>query len=638
MIRRDFRSGVVTLSEETEAGWVPVFDGSAENPSGREELHRHLESLLGVGEGAGWLRTGMVLRGDLGTLLDGAVWAWMAGDRSDEMDAVLEALRESRDRLAHTGEASEEDSGRDLLRLRREAVAWEQQAGQLQRLRVRLAEVEAQGVQAKAEVARHDEMLENLVRFEDLSRDRTRLERKLEKLREEQTRIRRQVEAVEAGKRKLEEEFADFLDAPGDVEECLQEWTESVARRRDLERDQERAQEAVRTLPVTRTRRNGALAAGAAGVVGWLACVGAGAMTAGFLLFPLFAAAGYGAVWYLDRNTERVRLSREQELVWLDSEREKVLQREREARTGLGALTRFAEPAALRREHKRYLEARAALERSRLAMESDRPLSEVVDAYESTFSNLQLLDTQTRDLVAQAPYLSGLDSDLSALAARREEARAERDRASARAETLEREAESLRVQAEEREADLAEPGRLAEDIAQLEERLREREETARALETASRVLQEVVESYREGHVGRVAERAGAIFARVSRGRYRELRLTGAMEPEVRETDGEWRRARELSEGARSQLFLALRLAAAQEIAGERGFPIVLDDAFRGWDDDRLAEAGRVLAEIAESGRQVIVLGSDPRLNSWGHAMLSLEVASPGSPDSSRHAA
>ena len=64
-----------------------------------------------------------------------------------------------------------------------------------------------------------------------------------------------------------------------------------------------------------------------------------------------------------------------------------------------------------------------------------------------------------------------------------------------------------------------------------------------------------------------------------------------------------------SEGTIDQLYLALRLAVAEELTPDA--PLVLDDALVRFDDQRLAKALAVLAEEADS-KQVVLFTCQSR--------------------------
>ena len=80
----------------------------------------------------------------------------------------------------------------------------------------------------------------------------------------------------------------------------------------------------------------------------------------------------------------------------------------------------------------------------------------------------------------------------------------------------------------------------------------------------------------------------------------------------------------MSRETRDQLHFAYRLALHEEVNGERALPLVLDEAFLGWDDERLARARELVESAVEGGYQAIVLGADPRLADWGHSVIFLD--------------
>ena len=81
-----------------------------------------------------------------------------------------------------------------------------------------------------------------------------------------------------------------------------------------------------------------------------------------------------------------------------------------------------------------------------------------------------------------------------------------------------------------------------------------------------------------------------------------LRCGSTGEPTLR--DPLWR-----SEGTTDQLYLALRLAVAQELTPDA--PLILDDAFVRFDNTRLQAALELLQEIAEE-KQVILFTCQSR--------------------------
>lgn len=118
-------------------------------------------------------------------------------------------------------------------------------------------------------------------------------------------------------------------------------------------------------------------------------------------------------------------------------------------------------------------------------------------------------------------------------------------------------------------------------------------------------LRWAIERHRRERQDPLLARAGGLFSRLTLGRYSDLRIDhdsttprllgiadgGAMAIDVDS----------MSEGTADQLFLALRLAAAeQSVAAGSRLPFLADDLFINFDDDRARAGFEVLAELAGS--------------------------------------
>ena len=141
-------------------------------------------------------------------------------------------------------------------------------------------------------------------------------------------------------------------------------------------------------------------------------------------------------------------------------------------------------------------------------------------------------------------------------------------------------------------------------------RIEQLERTYDALELAQRALSAATTELQRRFAPRISKRAQALFAKLTQGRYQritlgeDLSLSAATEDEDTLRPSQWR-----SDGTVDQLYLALRLAVAEELTPEA--PLVLDDAFVRFDDKRLAAALDVLKESAQS-KQVILFTCQSR--------------------------
>lgn len=127
-------------------------------------------------------------------------------------------------------------------------------------------------------------------------------------------------------------------------------------------------------------------------------------------------------------------------------------------------------------------------------------------------------------------------------------------------------------------------------------------------QAAARLAARAIERHRAAAQDPLVERAGALFAVASAGAFAGL---GADYDEAdrpvlvaRRADGERVKVDGLSEGARDQLFLSLRLALLERRAGEP-LPFIGDDILASFDDERTRHTLALLAEFGKT-RQAIV--------------------------------
>jgi hypothetical protein len=139
--------------------------------------------------------------------------------------------------------------------------------------------------------------------------------------------------------------------------------------------------------------------------------------------------------------------------------------------------------------------------------------------------------------------------------------------------------------------------------------LRECRERDRAA-VAGWVLREYVErETRDRDRPPVFHRARALFARITRGRYR-LDLSDAAPPEFRAIDTGTAAGcalDELSRGTRVQLLLAVRIAFIETMESGARLPLVLDEALGNSDDQRAEAIIDAVVELARDGRQIFFL-------------------------------
>ena len=151
---------------------------------------------------------------------------------------------------------------------------------------------------------------------------------------------------------------------------------------------------------------------------------------------------------------------------------------------------------------------------------------------------------------------------------------------------------------------------LKAQLKQVRGRIERLEETYAALEVAQKALSAATNELQRRFAPRIAKRAQELFGKLTGGRYEKFMLAEDLSIHVSAQEentlrpSQWR-----SEGTVDQLYLALRLAVAEELT--LNAPLVLDDAMVRFDDTRLATALNILSEMAEN-KQVILFTCQSR--------------------------
>ena len=155
-----------------------------------------------------------------------------------------------------------------------------------------------------------------------------------------------------------------------------------------------------------------------------------------------------------------------------------------------------------------------------------------------------------------------------------------------------------------------------EDVAAVEEWLFQTRTTIERFEHEKAVLETIAENVRlareaaiEGLATKVEKRMGALLSTVTEARYSSARVTGNLEmavfsPEKSGFIGLGNGDRSLSTGASDLMYVTARLALVEALDADSAVPLILDDTFANFDDERRDRAFEVLETIAGE-RQVV---------------------------------
>ena len=138
-------------------------------------------------------------------------------------------------------------------------------------------------------------------------------------------------------------------------------------------------------------------------------------------------------------------------------------------------------------------------------------------------------------------------------------------------------------------------------LAQRLDTLNERRE---ALTLARQTLAQANAALAERFSPRLVREASELFSELTGGRYARVQISRQMELEAGQPDAAMRRSLFLSGGTADELYLSVRLAVCRLLLPEDA-PLLLDDAFVMFDDDRLRLALRLLQREA-ANRQILL--------------------------------
>lgn len=153
---------------------------------------------------------------------------------------------------------------------------------------------------------------------------------------------------------------------------------------------------------------------------------------------------------------------------------------------------------------------------------------------------------------------------------------------------------------------------LDEEIAELEAQKCKLEDTGVSLKLALEVLEEAAFEIQRDYAPALSAKMGGIISKITGGRYNELKADDdfsllTISPET----GSVAQIQVLSGGTVDQMYLALRLATAELAFNGELLPIMLDEAFSQYDDNRTLETLKYLCERYSEG-QVLLFTSKGR--------------------------
>jgi len=150
-----------------------------------------------------------------------------------------------------------------------------------------------------------------------------------------------------------------------------------------------------------------------------------------------------------------------------------------------------------------------------------------------------------------------------------------------------------------------------EKLASLEETLEELNEKEKsllkdndAIELAKQVLEIAYTKMKENVTPKFTKELSRNIEKISNGKYKNVRINDEQGIIVEKENGEYISSEKLSTGTIDQLYIALRFGAIKELSNEN-MPIILDEAFAYYDEERLCNILKYLREEYKDNQIII---------------------------------
>lgn len=144
---------------------------------------------------------------------------------------------------------------------------------------------------------------------------------------------------------------------------------------------------------------------------------------------------------------------------------------------------------------------------------------------------------------------------------------------------------------------------------EVKKKIAEAEFETQAIDLALATIQELSGNIYDQYGPGISRRVSDMVSRITKGQYTDVKLDGQLSIKVRKDD-RYIGAEFLSTGTLEQIYLAVRLAVAEEMS-KAGMPLLLDDIFGAYDDARLEAVLQCLNSY--QAEQVIIFTANDRL-------------------------
>jgi len=640
-IGRNFQTHDVRVRQAKGDEITTIFAGKA-SPRSRSSATKQYTDLLherlNLGEASLFESSVFVRQEQLATELGEGIRRVVSGSGHTDYERSLDALRDrffvltknnpwgSRDkqnpRQIETLESQRNDIVRKLNDQRDAEQRLNELMGQRQHCEESIAKLER-------EIAETKQALDGVARLNQLKKEHRQLSETETSLRREIENLQNTKERIVNIKRELDDRYPDFDGAGMSFQQklALSSELEDEARRREQALNIERTR---LDIAQRNERRVAAIILSTAlavilAVVGFLVA-GLKGCPAGLVVGGALGYLLSRLVPYLPGAKSAVGRAR---VAMLKEQLDEIRERRTHVVNEIVALCGTSDIAAISVQFEEYRALKTQLQKAEQEVERARPEQELQPQKSEILQKLAVVQTQIDQLLASLPSLRELAEDAQEALACETRLRGTIQKSEADLKAAEQRLNELDVAiASQNAAGIENRASLEEQCEEIQRELDQLALKRDALKCAVDVMAEAITEYRKDYLPRLEREICDQFSAIVGNRYSRIYFDKSLEPRLDGRDRTDITPAELSVGTRDQLYLAMRLAFARQMSGNETLPLILDDPFGNFDEQRLA-AVRQLLESTSTQQQIILFTHDRRLVSWGELVIDLnETASP----------
>lgn len=636
-LHRDFNTDQVRVAEVQEDAEVDILFDAKADPRGRgSDDAAYLDLLAGVlgfrDEGV-FRQTVLFQQQGLETGLSDQIRRLLSGSSTMDYRAAQHELHRRYAELANDNPWRTRPPNRRRLiektsgDLRDQEARLEKARTAMNRsleLEAELAGLEDELVRLETQLGDKDEILDVHERLLPLRERQGEVDARWNDIRAQRDRREAQAQRVKEIEAYANQRFAHFRRTPANLPDLIKSYRDQQKDGVQAEERLARERQAFSELKPKANEKNGALLGIGLGAVAGIAAITVPplAMPLGIAALPL-AGIGFALGRRLGTGFQEERTAWAERINALEAE---VAAHRRHARETLGragpalvgkapeeVLAEYSAFAELRKERQALLDAIQAL--------GDR--KELEKRFDEASRERARLETALEELKVRCPALSeGMDT--AKLTRRIDELRAEREQLATRTRESRRRLEECRLEqaslAGRLEVNLAE---LAEGVRDNRQRLSDLDRERQALKLAIDTLDACVAEFQELDLEKLEDEVSRIFRQITNDRYKRVAIEPSLDPVVKGDEDENILPEELSQGARDQLYFAMRVAMGEHLSHQIRLPLLLDDPFVNFDAGRRDEARRVLDTLGD--HQVIMMSCHPDYREWTDHVIDLDA-------------